>query len=459
MALVFVAGYICVSDPFFRVMMSLARQSELLASRYFGEVSPDKVFADAWHGMQRALPFRAELSEFEESEEIPASPQDWGLTLAPLDSSIQVVDIATNSPFRGLLNPEDRITGVDALREEAFVDLIEYLNNSAHGETKILFRRSGHTDSITVLLDSIPTMTTSEPRVDSIWSIRYVELQLSASNDLLSMVKDQKLEQFSAIIFDLRKSHSEDYDLAAKLAEEIIKIADSKPVVLLIDRRTRGAAEELVRKASSDSRIATIGAPTRGISTEIEQIDLRAGQKLYVSVNDKNTERESMLTELTSDTVKEAISPRSVVPTIRCEDRLMSPMVFELIHGDHILSFVTASHYTRVPDVDEEEQLYQDFKRFLANRRFRYDPLGKVLSDMGVYAMDPDMQAAYRQLRESHREMGDSNLDEYRDEVVSTLLKTIHRVKVAGPRPIELTMRTDDLCLKEAVEYLKGRTR
>ncbi len=141
--LVFGAAYQCVNDSLFRAMIGLAQQSELLSSRYFGEVAPEKVFADAWQGMQGAIPFRVELSADSDAPTKVGRPRNWGITLTPQDSLVVVEDVAESSPFFGFLLPQDKITGVDTLREESVIDFIDYLNSHPKGATRIFFEREG----------------------------------------------------------------------------------------------------------------------------------------------------------------------------------------------------------------------------------------------------------------------------------------------------------------------------
>ena len=120
---------------------------------------------------------------------------------------------------------------------------------------------------------------------------------------------------------------------------------------------------------------------------------------------------------------------------------------------------MTKSRYSAVPTVAAEDSLLTDFVIYLGHRNFRYDPLGHILSEMSLNEMDADMTPVYVHMRQTHRAIGEADLTEYRDEIVRNLLRTIHRVKVGGEPSILVQARTDDVCLAEAIKYLKGAAR
>ena len=448
------SAYTCFADPFFRAMMALAQQSDLLASRYFGEVAPERIFADAWQGMQSAIPFRVELAESENQPTTQPRDRDWGLTLSEQDSAMEIVNIAEHSPFNGFLLPEDKITGVDSLRNEKIVHFVEYLDKREQGETKIYFLREGRSDSVTIQVSLDEESDIAKFAVED--SIGYLKVSLPKFKDLSEQIAQMKQAAVIGMIIDLRESKGSNYEEAGKLAETIIAAIANRPVVVLIDASTRGASEEIARRIGDNGTAVLMGAPTAGIYAAVDEIELRTGGKLLVSANERISR--DLVDEF--DSVKVPGPPaNAILPAITCKNFRMSPLLFELLHGGYILDFVTKSRYNAVPTVAAEDSLLTDFVIYLGHRNFRYDPLGHILSEMSLNEMDADMTPVYVHMRQTHRAIGEADLTEYRDEIVRNLLRTIHRVKVGGEPSILVQARTDDVCLAEAIKYLKGAAR
>ncbi len=445
----------CVNDSMFRAMIGLAQQSELLASRYFGEVAPEKVFADAWRGMQGAIPFRVELSADSEAPLKVGRPRNWGITLTPRDSLVVVEDVAENSPFFGFLLPQDRITGVDTLRESV-IDFIDYLNTHPKGATRIFFEREGRTDSVTVQITAIEPVDGALVEVTD--SVGYLALKLPSKSDFDAMFETLRSSGAQGFIIDLRDSRGNDYRQAERISNQIKKILNGKPAVVLMDGSSKGATEEIARALSGIAEVVTMGTATAGMPAIVDEIDLRSGRRLYVSVNERLTRDFEELADTGADSSHADATSTAVVPAINCRKGLMSPLAFELIHGGYLTDFVTTMDFAAFPNLADEDTLLRRFEDYLQQRRFRYDPLGRALSDMSLNDMDEEMSPIYQRMRETHRGLGDLDLDEYRDEVIRTLLKTIHRVKIGGESTLAIRARTDDPCLAEALSYLKGRS-
>ncbi len=453
--LVFGAASQCINDSLFRAMIGLAQQSELLSSRYFGEVAPEKVFADAWRGMQGAIPFRVELSADSDAPIKAGRPRNWGLTLTPQDSLVIVEDVAESSPFFGFLLPQDKITGVDTLGEESVIDFIDYLNSHSEGATRIFFEREGRTDSVTVQIAAIEPVDGAIVEIAD--SVGYLALKLPSKSDFDSELETLRSSGARGFIIDLRDSRGNDYRQTERLANQIEKILRGRPTVVLIDGSSKGATEEIARRLGRINGVVTMGGATAGTPSVVDEIDLRSGRRLYVSVNERLIRDFEEIADTTADSSAVVSTSTAIVPGISCGKVLMSLLVYELIHGGYLTDFVAATEITAFPEMADEDSLLLQFESYLQQRRFRYDPLGRTLSDMSLNDMNEEMSPIYQRMRQTHRGLGDLNLDEYRDEVIRSLLKTIHRVKIGGEPTMVIRARTDDPCLAEALSYLKGQ--
>ena len=452
--LVLGAAYLCVNDSLFKVMIALAQQSELLSSRYFGEVAPDKVFADAWRGMQSAIPFRVELSDGgADRPTMTPRARNWGLTLRPQDSAVVVADIAESSPFSGFLLPQDKITGVDTLRNQVVIDFIDYLNSRSEGATQIFFEREGRDDSVTAQIAAIESADGARVAFED--SICFIVLRLPAALDIEQEIKTLNTNSALGFIVDLRDSGGDDHKMAQRISKLIEDSVKGKPLAILIDRTTKGAAEEIARNLATIDEATTIGASTAGSLAEVDEILLRSGQRLYVSLDERIDHGFSEVVDTLLDSTKTSEPSTAVIPSIECRKPRMSSLLFELIHGGYLLDFVTANKFPDFPRSEDEDSLLAQFENYLRDRRFRYDPLGRALSDISLNDMNKEMDPIYRHMRETHRDIGDVSLDEYKVEIVRTLLKTIHRVKIGGEPSLEISARTDDPCLAEALAIVK----
>lgn len=449
------AAYQCVNDSLFRAMIALAQQSELLASRYFGEVTPEHVFADGWRGMQAAIPFRVELSPAGDQPVNVGQPRNWGLTLRPVDSAMMVVDIAESSPFFGFLFPQDRIIGIDTVREERTVDLVEYLNSRDAGETRIFFERDGRADSVIVQIAATESINDASAEIED--SIGYLALKLPSSSDLdrdLEKLRGSGAQEF---IIDLRGSRGDDHDQADALLGQIERITDDRPTVVLIDAASKGTAEELARRLSRLAHVVTMGTTSAGTPAVVDEIELRSGRRLYVSLNERFPWASEEAIDTATKSSFRVTSSTAVVPATGCGDARVSALLLELIHGGHMLDFVSGRHFSIFPRPGDEDSLLAEFNSYLRLRKFRYDPLGRTLSDMGLNDMNHEMTPIYQHMRQTHQRLGDLDISEFREEILRNLLKLIHRVKIGGAPSLTIRARTDDACLAAALAYLKGQ--
>ncbi len=289
-------------------------------------------------------------------------------------------------------------------------------------------------------------------------SVGYLALKLPSKSDLDSELETLRSSGAGAYIIDLRDSRGNDYRQSERIANQIEKILNGKPAVVLMDGSTKGATEEIARRLGGIDGVVTIGAATAGMPAVVDEIDLRSGRRLYVSVNERLIRDFEELADTSADSSASAAASTAVVPAINCRKVLMSLLVYELIHGGYLADFVTATDFSAFPDPADEDSLLLQFESYLQQRRFRYDPLGRTLSDMSLNDMNEEMSPIYQRMRQTHRGLGDLNLDEYRDEVVRSLLKTIHRVKIGGEPTMAIRARTDDPCLAKALSYLKGQS-
>ena len=453
--LTFSAAYLCINDSLFRVMISLARQSELLASRYYGEIAPEHIFADAWRGMQDVIPFEVELSGERETAASLPGRRDWGLTLSPLDSAVEIMAISNTSPFQGFLQPADKITGIDSLREDMFLNLVQYLNSLREGETRIFFEREGHRDSVTVRIAA--SEPSSRQIVEQVDSIGYFAPALPSLEGREQELSELGAKAVGAFIIDLRGSRGENNEQAEHIAEKLSEIIASRPTVVLIDGTTKGASELIARKLGAEKSVSTMGSATAGSPSVVDEIPLRSGRKLYVSLNEavfhdfREFEDSSK-----SDTISRK-SDTAIDPEQPCGERGMTPLLFDLIHGGYLLDFATSSKFSGIPSEDDEDSLFTAFKAFLDKRHFRYDPLAEALSDLGINEMAPEMGPVYLHMRLTQRELAAPDLDEYREEIVRSLILTFFRVKTGGAPSLKLRARTTDPCLDEALTQIRGR--
>ncbi len=453
--LVFSSAYLCINDSLFRVMIALAQQSELLASRYYGEIAPERIFADAWHGMQEAIPFRVELSRGPGQTENPRKHRDWGLTLEQQDSSVAIVEIATNSPFHGFLLPEDKIIGIDSLHEKPVSNLVAYLNSRGNGATTIFFERDGRTDSVTVQISA--EGLSGNLSVESVDSIAYFPLRLPLQEASTREILKLRATGALGFIIDLRNSGGDDLNQAQQLSEQLKSIIAYRPTAVLIDGSTKGVTEEIVRQLTAVKTVTTIGSATAGVPSVVEEVRLRSGRSLYVSLNEPLFRS----SEDSGDSLSEPIVPKelstAIEPEIPCDNPRITPLLFELIHGGYFLDFVTERAFTELPHPEAEDSLFSQFQQFLQQRRFLYDPLGRTLSDMSINTMNSEMTPIYQHMRQLHRELDNSGLGEYQDAILRHLLNTIFQVNIGGEPSLAVRARIDDPCLSAAIAHLKDQ--
>lgn len=454
---------LCINDSLFRTMVTLARQSDLLAQRYYGEVTPEQVFADAWRGMQQAIPFRVELVDEPGGVGAATPPFDWGLTLTPLDSTIKVMAVAQTSPFQGALQPDDEIIAVDAIQAAAPIKFAEYLSERESTYVMLHIRRKAALDSVQVLLAPMRGVETLQ--VDTIGAWLYVGvrgLSREAGSALRRRIDEQRRSQYSGMVVDLRRLRSSAYNEISDLNTIICEAAANMPLVALIDGNTVGAGERLAMQLREECGARLIGAPTAGINSQFEELRLRSGKRLLVSINER------VLPELEfTDTLGAAVDAirkfaerqreNAVLPDIECREQRLSPLTFELVHRGLIVEFVAAQADQPFPAPENEARIWSEFLAFLERRQFHFDPLGDALNDLEVHEVTPEMRPVIRRLRYLRGQVEPNDWGEYRDEILRQILETWYRVRVSvAPAPPALRLRFSDACLAEAIKYLQG---
>ncbi len=451
----------CVHDSFFRSMIALARQSDLLAQRYFGEVAADQIFADAWRGMQQAIPFRVELADEAALLEPTRSRQDWGLTLSPSDSSLRVMAIAEKSPLKGSLRPADEILFVDDVSAGLLARFSDYLNDRESTLVTLRILRNDRPESLQVVVPTIGS--SSSIHIDSLESILSIELRrltLDVVGELTSALEKTGVAAGTALIVDLRGLHSSSYSAVGLIREHLQRIAADGRSIVLIDGQTTGAAEELALQLREEMGALLLGRPTAGIDSRFEEIRLRSGRRLLVSIDERiePTPISENASAMEMDSLAGSLpAPGAVLPDHECREPRLSALTFELIHRGLVLDFVTSRIDLSLPAVAQEDRVFLEFREFLHHRGFRFDPLGEALADLSVHEMTPEMRPVYRRLRETRAGLDELHLADYRDEIMRQLLETWHRVHIGGEPTLAQRSRFDDHCLAEALAMLRNR--
>jgi len=454
---------LCINDSLFRTMVTLARQSDLLAQRYYGEVTPEQAFADAWRGMQQAIPFRVELVD-EPGVVGATTPQlDWGVTLTPLDSTIRVLAVSQTSPFQGALQPDDEIIAVDETQAAAPAKFAAYLSERESTYVMLHILRNAALDSVQVLLT--PTRGVETIQVDTIGAWLYVGLRglsRDALNALRRRIDERPRMHYSGVVVDLRRVRSSAYNLIADLSTILRDAAANLPMAVLIDGNTVGAGEALALRLREECGARLIGAPTAGINSQFEELRLRSGKRLLVAINER------VIPELEfADTLGAAVDSirkyaerqreSAVLPDLECREQRLSPLTFELIHRGLIVEFVASQAEQPFPAPENEAQMWSEFLDFLERRQFRFDPLGDALNDLEVHEATPEMRPVIRRLRDLGGQVEPSDWGGYRDEILRQILETWYRARVSvAPAPPALRLRFSDRCLAEAIQYLQG---
>lgn len=450
------AASLCLNDSFFRSMITLSRQSDLLSQRYFGELAAEQIFADAWRGMQQAIPFRVELVEDGAVGEATSPRRDWGLVLSPLDSTLKVLAISESSPFQGSLLPNDEIVSVDEINSGLIARFSEYLQERESTYVTLRILRDELPDSLQIMVPPAPT--NEAVRVDSAGSILYMEfrrLTRSAVDDVLASLRSLNGAAFAGTVVDLRAVRSSAYSAVDDLTDEIKKISNGKSMVVLVDANTVGAGEELAQRLRERSNARLLGTPTAGVSSRFEEVRLRSGRRLLVSIDER-----IRLGEADDSTAGDSLGSQpkvaagAVLPDFECREPRLSPLTFELIHRGLILDFVTSRVEKTLPPAEQDEQIFQEFREFLNRRKFNFDPLGDALFDLSMHEMSPEMQPIVRNLKLTKESLAGTQLAEYRNEIMRQLLQTWYRVRVGTEPPLAVRVRFDDHCLAEAFTAL-----
>ncbi len=452
-----IAAAACITDPLFRSMILLARQSDLLSQRYYGEVAPERMFDDAWRGMQQSLPFRVELvDEQNPSSGQPPQPRDWGLTLQPLDSTVKIVAVASQSPFAGLILPDDEITAVDDRHTDLYLTLGDYLRQRENTAVTFRIRREAREDSVVMVVPE--SRENAAPEIEFAGPIAYLPLNLIAGDfaEQISSESISTLTQSAAAILDLRNAQGGGPDNVRDWVNGLTNALAGKRVAVLVNSNTGGVAEELVHLLQDRIELRTFGTPTKGLRSRVEEIRLRGGQRLLVSVDRDGLEHSALDTAATGDSLATITPPDAVIPDQRCGEESLSPLLFALVHRGLLMDFVVGGRYTALPSVEEEAQLFADFTLFLNERRFRFEPLNDALTELGSHQVPAEMLPHFRNLRDAVNRVEPSQLEDQQDQIIRALLRMIQRIKIGGRAPLSARIRFEDRCLGAAVDYLQG---
>lgn len=461
--LVIGAGYLTLSDPLFRAMMRLSRQSDLLSHRYVGDISPERVFADGWRGMQQAIPFRVELVSDSAAVSQPSDQNDWGLTLSFGAGNAEVLAVALRSPFYGILRRDDRLISVGELTGDLRLKLRTYLDENVDESLLVYFEREGIRDSATVALRlDMPRTAFTWSMIDSVRYCSIARFETGLSEAIGDSIGVPAYGSASGLIVDLRDSDGGLREEADKIADLLASPQQPLPIVLLVNASTGNEAEFLAWRLLGSGRATAIGSPTRGTVSKAEEIYLWSGSKLHVSTPDRTPIR------LDSDTVVSDTSASSpggdsasssgrIVPRMGCDSPTIPGLVFDLVSRDFLLEFVAATSYDALPSTDSESQLYNEFVSYLASRGYRYDPTGEALRDLEGHLLSREMRGYVEDMRQTQRRIVPEKVDNYRSEIIRYLLVAIQQVRIGGmPTPAD-RLRLDDYCLQAAVAYLSGK--
>jgi hypothetical protein len=462
LSLAFVASFLCASDPMFRSMMRLSRQADLMSQRYVGELSPERVFADAWRSMQMAIPFRVELVSDTGDVAEEKKLGDWGLLLSTNRGSISVVAVTEGSMFNGVLQPGDRVTSVGQDTARLVANLRQYLSSRTGDSLLIAIERGGVAETVKVVVPippQQPSLTFS--RLDD---IVYCGISTISDHPAESLVDSLRLnvnETTKGIIIDLRSCRDDSEGDVDKLSRVFLELKATLPFVLLVDLSTGRQGEMLAAQLLKREHVVAAGNATRPLHEVTEMLPLRSGKRLYVYRDERNEgyfyTRDSLINDsLRKSLDGQATSEEQIVPEITCEPPELSEMTIDLLQRDMLLDFAAASSYKSLPTPEQEAKLFENFVAFLRKRGYSYDPLGEAFRDLEMSARRPDMVTAIEDIRKTLKAQPPARLDELRGEIVPLLLIYLQQVKIGGEPTLADRVRIDDYCLKAAMAYLKG---
>jgi len=462
LTLAFIASYLCASDPMFRAMMKLSRQADLMSQRYVGELSPERVFADAWRSMQMAIPFRVELVSDAGNAAEEKKLGDWGLLLSTNKGSISVVAVTEGSVFRGALQPGDRVTSVGQDTSSLVASLRQYLTSKAGDSLLIAIERGGAAETVKVVVPIPPQRASlTFSRLDD---IVYCGISVISDHPAESLVDSLRLnvnETTKGMIIDLRSCRDDSEGDVDRLAREFLDLQAKLPFVLLVDQSTGRQGEMLAAQLLKREHVVAAGNATRPLHAVTEMLPLRSGKRLYVYRGERNEDYFYARDSLINDSLRKSrdgqiTAEEQITPEIACEPPELSGMTIDLLHRDLLLDFAAASSYKSLPTPEQEAKLFYDFAAFLRERGYSYDPLGEAFRDLEISARRPDMLTAIEDIRKTLKAQPPASLDELRGEIIPLLLLYLQQVKIGGEPSFADRIRIDDYCLKAAMAYLRG---
>jgi hypothetical protein len=462
LSLAFLASYLCASDPMFRAMMRLSRQADLMSQRYVGELSPDRVFADAWRSMQMAIPFRVELVSDTGDATEETGLGNWGLLLSTDKGSISVVAVTEGSVFSGVLQPGDRVTSIGQDTARLVANLRQYLTARIGDSLYIAIERGGIVETVKVIVPippHRPPLTFS--RLDGIVYCGINTINDHLAEPLIDSLRLTVNETTKGLIIDLRSCRDDSEDDADELAQAFLDLKETMPFVLLVDVSTGRQGELLAAQLLKRKHVVAVGNVTRPLHAVTEMLPLRSGKRLYVYRGERNEDYFYSRDSLVNDSLRRALdgdaaTGEQILPEIACEPPELSGLTIDLLHRDLLLDFAAASSYKTLPTIEQEAELFDDFVTFLSKRGYSYDPLGDAFRDLERSARRPDMITTIDGIRKTLRAQQPASLDELRGEIMPLLLIFLQQVKIGGEPSLADRIRIDDYCLKAAVAYLRG---
>ncbi len=462
LTLAFVASYLCASDPMFRAMMKLSRQADLMSQRYVGELSPERVFADAWKSMQMAIPFRVELVSDTGSAAEEKKLGDWGLLLSTNKGSISVVAVTEGSVFRGALQPGDRVTSVGQDTASLVASLRQYLTSKTGDSLLLAIERGGVAETVKVVVPippQRPSLTFS--RLDDIVYCGISKIGDHLAESLIDSLRLTVNKTTKGLIIDLRSCRDDSEDDVDKLSRAFLDLKATLPIVLLVDLSTGRQGEMLAAQLLKREHVVAAGNATRPLHAVTEMLPLRSGRHLYVYRGERNEDYFYARDSLINDSLRKSLdgqttSEEQIIPQIACEPPELSGLTIDLLHRDLLLDFAAASSYKSLPTTEQEDKLFNDFVALLHERGYSYDPLGEAFRDLEISARRPDMVTAIEDIRKTLKAQPPARLDELRSEIIPLLLIFLQQVKIGGEPSLADRIRIDDYCLQAAMAYLKG---
>jgi len=462
LTLAFVASYLCVSDPLFRAMMKLSLQADLMSQRYVGELSPERVFADAWKSMQMAIPFRVELVSDTGNAAEEKKLGDWGLLLSTNKGSISVVAVTEGSVFSGALQPGDRVTSVGQDTARLVTSLRQYLTSRTGDSLFIAIERGGVAETVKVVVPippQRPSLTFS--RLDDIVYCGISTMSDHLAESLFDSLRLTVNEMTKGLIIDLRSCRDDSEDDVDGLARAFLDLKATLPFVLLVDLSTGRQGEMLAAQLLKREHVVAAGNVTRPLHAVTEMLPLRSGKRLYAYRGERNEDYFYARDSLINDSIRKSLDGRvtteeQIIPEVACEPPELSGLTIDLLHRDLLLDFAAASSYKSLPIPEQEVKLFDDFVAFLRERGYSYDPLGEAFRDLEISARRPDMLTAIEDIRKTLKAQPPARFEELRGEIIPLLLIYLQQVKIGGEPSFADRIRIDDYCLKAAMAYLKG---